>query len=105
VTFGGVFVRKYVAPIRIFIVPNGCSTFSRRAHGIRISDLSKRSIQSTEDALLDYLVEFAVLAFYSRVPSHYSAPGSSGLDVHLFIVVDEHAAPGPARAKLDPASH
>ena len=29
-TFGRVFVKKCVAPIRAFIVPNGCSTVSRR---------------------------------------------------------------------------
>jgi hypothetical protein len=29
-TFGRVLVRKCVAPIRAFIVPNGCSTVSRR---------------------------------------------------------------------------
>src|SRR5712672_2399973 len=29
-TFGSVFIRKCVAPIRILIVPKGCSTVSRR---------------------------------------------------------------------------
>ena len=29
-TFGSVFIKKCVAPIRILIVPNGCSTVSRR---------------------------------------------------------------------------
>src|ERR1700684_705594 len=29
-TFGSVLVRKCVAPMRAFIVPNGCSTVSRR---------------------------------------------------------------------------
>src|SRR5882757_5956920 len=41
-TFGSVFIRKCVAPIRIFSVPNGCSTVSRR---VRIASgfLSRRA--------------------------------------------------------------
>src|SRR5882757_3625842 len=41
-TFGSVFIRKCVAPIRIFSAPNGCSTVSRR---VRIASgvLSRRA--------------------------------------------------------------
>jgi hypothetical protein len=39
-TFGSVFVRKCVAPKRIFIVPNGCSTVSRPTRTAR--DASRR---------------------------------------------------------------
>src|SRR3974377_663494 len=49
-TFGSVFIKKCVAPIRIFNVPNGCSTVSRR---VRIASgfFSRRAFMVSQKCL------------------------------------------------------